>query len=1163
MNKRALLLSAAVLALFSGPAFAVTCDGPATTATLCDIKSAVTTTIATSNVQSSPSDITIEGTGAINVTTATAPALKIDSDNNVINNGTISNKNTSNAIGVEILAGHGSATTTVATYNGAIFSGTTNGVSIDLTGTGTGKTGLLIAPPTTLGSGTVDATATTTADVANNIAPGILVGSMNVVGDNSYGVHLLSGVTLEGPLSIDGPVSVKASTTAAGNNTGVVGVEVDGNITGNLSIAPSSLIGGSVVAAGAGARGVVVLGSIDGTFFNGGQIQAIGASSSSSSSSSKTSTTGNPQAGSAVTIAGSVTGGIYNAGPIDSTNAGTTTAAQIFSQGTGPAMLITSTQSTSPVVIGVYTDASNPGFSFYNRGQISTQPANVNTGSIGMRISGTSALSVTFDGGIFNSGMIGSSASTDTSGPSSGVATTALWIDDFATVPTLYNSNQVGGGHGIIQATISGASPGQAIAVLINKDTSGSGSLGSIYNSGSILASAATSDTKISLLNAIAIDDLAGSLTSITNIGLISATSTTLDNNAQGHTALNTSTNTHDVNFQNSGRVIGDIFFGSGQDTLHVFGTASAPASVIGNINFNGSNGTGNDTLTLDNYAGVTGAVLESGGGYVNVTVGTGGQGTSLFVNNTDFAGNTTVDKGTLEVGTLDVKSGATLGITLSQGFNQASDASNPALISGANAGASNADINIESGANLDVSFGSFVSAPGTGQTARFTLLDAPLGDLTIANQSAIKDSIEASIPFLFTGDVCQYNISGGGIDACSGTNSDSALVVDLQPKSAEDLQLSGNAKAIFTHVNSALASDNKLGAAVIAAGSGLNNTTDLAKGDQLYQNLYSQFAPDVSGGGRAIAVSLTDEATSVLGARQRALRMYAGKESAATLWGQEFAQRLDNGTNTPNGFHDSGFGFAVGADGGSISSGRYGAAFTFFSGDILEKTPAQVKTSTEWYMLSGYTDWRGKGLFFDSQVTVGYGALTGKRSIFVKDSNGDLLLERTATNKRASLVGAAGFSTGAVMNMGTLVAMPQFSMDALTLRENGYKETGGGNGFDLTVDPYYAKSLRAYIGSTFREDLNLGGFYLQPEARLGYRYDVLADPVKMKAIFAADPNATAFTLSGPDPAKGNFVLGAGMAATTGSWSIGLNYDYLNGSGLTQQSGTITLVGRL
>lgn len=1130
MNKRALLLTAAVVALLSGPAFADTTISTATTTAL------ATSTAGNISIPSSAGSITITQAG---------PVIKIDSDNTVTNlSGKLSNKNTTGAIGVEINAGHGASTTTIATYSGTLD-------TIDLSGTGTNKTGFLIDLPTSALTGTLD----------TNGVP-ITVNTVTVVGDNSFGIHVLPGVTLDGSLLVNGAVSVTSSTKSAGAATNVVGVEMDGNMTGNLEFDNSGL-GSSVIATGAGARGVVVLGSIDGVFSNGGQIETIGTSTSSSSSGS-TSTTGNPQGGSAVTIAGSVTGGIYNGGPDSSDSP--TPAAQILSQGTGPAFLITSAQSLSgsPLNIGVYIgDLTNPGYSFYNRGQISTQPANVNVGSIGMRISGTTALPVTLEGyGMFNSGLISASGGTDTSGPSTGVPVTALWIDDFATVPSLLNTSEAGTGHGNIQASVSGASPAQAIAILINKDTSGSGSLGSITNSGAITATATSSDTKIGFLNATAIDDLAGSLTSITNTGLISASTTTLDNNLQQHIALNSITNTHDLNFQNSGTVIGDVFFGSGNDTLHVYGTSSSTASVTGNINFNGASGA--DTLTIGDHAQVAGAVLETGGSYVNVTVGTGGTGSALFVNNTDFTTFSNDDNGKFEVGTLDVKSGATLGLTLSQGFNRAVDINNPVLVSTENSGSSGV-ITLESGSKLQVSFGSFVSTP-EGEPAKFVLFDSQ--NITFGDPDSIRDSILGSIPFLFTGDVCGYNISGfNNLDpsACTDTPSHEQLVANLQPKNVDDLQLTGYARQIFPYVNSALASDNKLGAAVIAAGVGLSstNTTDVATGNALYQDLYSQFAPDITGGGRAIVVSLTDQATSVLGAHQRALRMYAGKDSAATLWGQEFVQRLDNGTNNPNGFRDSGFGFALGADGGSPASGRYGGAFTFFSGDILEKVPAQVKTSTEWYMLSGYTDWRGKGLFFDSQVTAGYGSLSGRRDIFVKDSNNDLLLARAATNKRASLLAAGGFSTGAVMNMGTLVFMPQFSMDAMTLRENGYKETGGGNGFDLTVDPYYAKSLRGYLGASLREDLNVGGFYLQPEARAGYRYDFLADPVKLKAIFAADPDATRFTLTGPDPAKGSMVLGAGIATTTGNWSLGLNYDFLSGGGLTQQAGTLTLVGRL
>ena len=1208
MKKRALLLAAAAIALFSGPALAASnCDTTTITA-YCDITTVITSAVTTSTVNNgSPDDIFIETVASgkstpagvqissSNATVATT-ALKIDSDNNVTNEGTISNKDTPYGVGVEINAGQSSTdTTTVADFYGTLG-------TIDLSGAGTTKTGVLLDLPTTLGAGIIDATATTPADINNNVVPGIDLGTVTVVGDDSYGVHMLTGVTLEGPLLIDGAVGVTSSTKTAGTATDVTGVEIDGNIVGDLSVNRTGL-GGSIVAAGPGSRGLVVLGTVDGSISNFGTIDTLGAaptsSSSTSSSTTKTSTTGNPMGGSAFVLAGSVSHGIYNGGPVDPSDVGVINAALIVTQGSGPAALISPSQGplAVPLNIGLYTNSdgtapADPGFDFYNRGQITAQPPNVDTSAIGMEIVGAAGTPVTFQGGtigsdptvysggILNSGLIGATVSTDTNAVNPAAAT-GLWIGNYVDVPVLVNTSEVGAGHGNITASVSGASPGQAIALLINcgtgtscnPATDGHGELDKLYNSGTISATATSTDTKTAFLTAIAIDDKSGTLSYINNSGTISATACatpaagtcvnldnyTAQNRTQTYTAAYLEQNTTGIDFENSGHVGGDIFFGSGDDILNVTGTG---ASVIGNISFFG----GHDTLNVGDTDTVSGAVLERGGGYVNVTVGTtaGGTGT-LIVNNTDFANDNNNANGTMQVGTLDVKSGGTLGISLSQGFNQeASGGTHPILVQ--SVVPATGLIHLESGAILDITFGSFVSTP-SGGPAEFVLFDAPT--IAIDNSFEIKNSINATIPFMFTGGVCGYGVLG--FDTCSGSApSEDQLIVSLQPKTAAELNLSGYAAQIFPYANVALANDNPLGASIIQAGHGLDSTipSDVTRGDQLYQNLYSQFAPDVSGGARAIAISLTDQATSVIGAHQRELRMYAGKESAATLWGQEFVQRFDNATNNPNGYRDSGFGFALGADGGTPADGRYGGAFTFFSGDILEKVPAQVKTSTEWYMLSGYTDWRGRGLFFDSQLTVGYGSLRGRRNIYVDDKDGNRLLTRTASDRRASLMAAGGFSGGAVFNWGTLVAMPQFSTDVLTLRENGYTETGGGDGMDLAVQPYYTKSWRGYVGSTFREDVKIGSVYLQPEVRIGYRYDFLADPVKLKVHFAADPlNSVAagqpFQITGPDPAKGNFVFGAGLSTTTANWSIGLSYDLVSGGGLTQHTGVFTLVGRL
>jgi uncharacterized protein with beta-barrel porin domain len=195
--------------------------------------------------------------------------------------------------------------------------------------------------------------------------------------------------------------------------------------------------------------------------------------------------------------------------------------------------------------------------------------------------------------------------------------------------------------------------------------------------------------------------------------------------------------------------------------------------------------------------------------------------------------------------------------------------------------------------------------------------------------------------------------------------------------------------------------------------------------------------------------------------------------------------------------------------------------------------------------------------------LSVGVGQLDGKRTLDVSG------IRRTAEGKRAALLGSVGATTGVILTMGSTIFTPLVSLDGLAMREEGYTEHGGGDptsagdAFDLKVAPTYYDSARIFAGADLRQDLNLGDFYLQPEGRAGYRYDFISDAEKVKASFASTPG-TNFTLTGPDPAQGNLVAGGSLAATTGAWSIGVNYDYIRGNnGSVSQEGTISLVGRI
>jgi outer membrane autotransporter protein len=483
------------------------------------------------------------------------------------------------------------------------------------------------------------------------------------------------------------------------------------------------------------------------------------------------------------------------------------------------------------------------------------------------------------------------------------------------------------------------------------------------------------------------------------------------------------------------------------------------------------------------------------------------------------------------------------------------------------------------------VNYGSYVRGVGTAP-AQFILLDAPANQITLGNAGNFISDLTTSVPFLFTGSVCGVNMSAySEFSTCTDAHAtpDSQVILELTPKTADDLDLKGYARKMFAIANTALVNDPALGAAVINAGVGVSDPT---VGDKLYQGIYSEFAPDVTGSQRAIGIALTDQSSGPVGARQRALRMYAGQDGDATLWGQEFVERLNvSSTANATGYADTGFGFALGMDVGDPHDGRYGAALTFYSGDTNER-PRTSRTNSEWYMLTGYSDWRSKGMFFDSQISAGYGSIDGKRTMIFSDPGATCGTQtdtfcRTAEGNRSSELLAGGFTTGFIVNEGGTVMIPQISLDGLTMRQEGYHEsssvkniTAGTDGFDLNVKPSYANSLRAFTGVDMRQDLRFDGFYFQPEARAGFRYDFIDGADKLKAEFACSTTSisaencgdTGFSITGPDPARANVVVGGGFALTTGAWSLGVNYDYTRGFGGTDgtnQTGTLTLLGRI
>jgi hypothetical protein len=662
----------------------------------------------------------------------------------------------------------------------------------------------------------------------------------------------------------------------------------------------------------------------------------------------------------------------------------------------------------------------------------------------------------------------------------------------------------------------------------------------------------------------------------------------------------------------NSGLIEGDVYFnsGGGSNTLNVgnVGDVTNPNDTSGNANtaitavqgtavantpFNYATVTGRITSTISgappindaniiNFGSGTGNLLHVGGfGYVNSIIVSSAGGLDVHVDNNGQLFLAAPVGGSVNVHDLIIANGGTLGLSLTQ--NNASSVT-PVVLASTN-GTTAPTVTL-SNANIGLKLGSFISSGTTAQSTAnptrqvITLISSQTAiiDTTLAQQNAI---LSQNIPFLFESQTDTAGNSAGVPDPLSFDTGHNNLLLTLLPRSTgatnadgtPGLNLSGDAKAIFPYAAAALANDPQLGSAIGSSmtvyktngipSSGIN----VAASQQRANEIFSQMTPDVSGGTRQVAILLTDQATGPVAARQRLLRSYADQPGEMSLWSQEFIGNINNkGRSDANGtltnYKDHGFGFALGLDFGSARDGWFGGAITYYSGDVSETLPRSSLTHEQWYMLTGYSDWRGKHVFIDSTASLGYGSLDGNRTMVVADQS------RDSVGKRAGLLGSAGVTGGVFMKYGFLEFLPHIALDGLTMREEGYTETGGGDGLDLQVAPYYANSLRGSIGGDVKTSFNLFGAKISPEARLGYRYDLVDTPVKLKAGFVSTgglgaPNNT-FTFVGPDPDTGNTVAGLSLGAGTDTWQLGVNYDWVRGNnGSTTQVGTFTLLGRI
>jgi uncharacterized protein YhjY with autotransporter beta-barrel domain len=666
---------------------------------------------------------------------------------------------------------------------------------------------------------------------------------------------------------------------------------------------------------------------------------------------------------------------------------------------------------------------------------------------------------------------------------------------------------------GSIAASIGGDKGGVVTAINILPGANlvgpnGELGVGSLTNYGAIDATARTTDGSIDALTAIAINDQSGTLNTIVNHGRITATSSTLANGAQVAVAadLTRSSATQRFYVLGTGDVVGDLLFGS------------APVNVDPNLQnkliIEGSATTTTGNVTSVDHATVFGSIRPTAGGSLDVEVSRLGTGGILRTSNV---------RGT----SLTVGSQGTAQFALTQ--NTGSD---PLVLTTGN-------ISFENNSSISITPTTFLPANGT-----YTLLRSSGGAVNFANFSqAARLGSGSQFPFLFDG---TFTANGQPLNVTSGGVSAQSLEVTLRRKTATELGLEGNVAAIYEPLAAAALGDNEFGASLLT----LNSAAEV-------EAAIATTVPDIAGGMRALTVAMTDQATGVIGARQRALLTApAGTRNEFRFWGQEFYNivgfRSDDGDH---GFDGAGQGVSVGVEWGARESGgRWGAGYSFFSSQEVETHPRDTKTNGDWHMLSAYGAWRVNDFYVAPQVNVAMGDVQTRRSIIVGN------VGRQANADSTAYLAAGGATAGYIISFGNIDIIPTIAVDLMYLNQSAYSEFGGG-GMSLQLNSMTQTSVRSFAGVIGQGSYAFNEGAFMPQLLAGWTHEFANDPITIDGSFESSPGSP-FHLVGPTLASNKVVGGVSLGYVMRNWSAGFNYDASASRGSLAQSATFSISSR-
>lgn len=556
-------------------------------------------------------------------------------------------------------------------------------------------------------------------------------------------------------------------------------------------------------------------------------------------------------------------------------------------------------------------------------------------------------------------------------------------------------------------------------------------SLPSLYNSGR-LQSVLTGP----IGDAVTIRDLSGTLTQIDNIGVIQATTvTTRDENGE-------------VIPTEGQRIAIDVSANTTGVTLTQLLLETDPENPP-------ANGITSPVISGDILLGSGADIVDIRDGFVFGNIDFGSGADSLLISgDAEVRGALSATGGLLSIdvssGLLDAQQTTSLDISsLSVGadgnliltIDPASGTSGGFNVSGT---ASFAD-----GAGLGARFVSLVSDP-----TRYVVIEAGVLEFGDIDETSL---IENS-PFLF--------VVEAGADEAAGQ-----VYLDVRRRTADEIGMIQSESAAFDAVYNALNSDEEL-----------RNAFLTQNGRDGLMAVYEQMLPDHSGGALISLASGVDAVTRALAGRNNSAAR--GETSA---WLQEINFYADKETDNAYGFKSEGFGFAGGVERGT-AFGAIGVSTAFTSSDLEEPgAAAEERLSANLIELGLY--WRAQGGAWTTwaRAAGGYASFESVRQ-FV----GEGILRRAEADWNGYTVTvAAGASYE--RSFGRYSLRPEVLAEYFALSEDGFEETGGGDGFNLAVEDrdghIFSTTAALNFGMGFGENQ-----WLRPELRVGWRQIISHD---------------------------------------------------------------------